>query len=98
MPAGTSTAELQSAGHRYEPGDFSRFFKHNTGMSFRHFLADVRVGQACQQLADPEQSISDVASASGFNDLSTFHRVFRKLRSVTHSEYRRQIVELVSPP
>jgi AraC-like DNA-binding protein/quercetin dioxygenase-like cupin family protein len=76
------------------PSAFSRFFKTHTGMSFQDFLADVRIGNACQLLADPALSLLDVALRCGFCELSTFHRLFKRLRSMTPGDYRKQIWSL----
>ncbi len=73
------------------PGAFSRFFKTHTGMAFHDFVVDVRIGHACQLLLDPNKAITDVAFDSGFADLSTFNRSFRKLRNMTPSEYRNRL-------
>ena len=74
------------------PSGFSRFFKTHTGMTFQDFVADVRVSHACQMLADGTRSITDVAYQSGFADVSTFNRAFKKFRDMTPSAYRRAIV------
>jgi AraC-like DNA-binding protein len=73
------------------PGAFSRFFKTHTGMAFHDFVVDVRIGHACKLLVDPNKAITDVAFDSGFADLSTFNRSFRKLRNMTPSEYRNRL-------
>ncbi len=78
------------------PSAFSRFFKTHTGMAFHDFVIEVRVGHACQLLVDPNRQITDVALDSGFADLSTFNRSFRKLRKMTPSEYRQRLRLLCS--
>lgn len=69
---------------------FCRYFKTKTGKSFVSFLNDIRVGFACKSLLDAHNSltISDVCYASGFNSLSYFHRIFKRSKGVSPSEYR----------
>ena len=73
------------------PSGFSRFFKTHTGMTFQDFVSDVRISRACERLVDGGQSITEIAYASGFADVSTFNRAFKKFRDMTPSDYRRAI-------
>jgi len=55
------------------------------------FLLESRLERACQQLADvggAGRSISSIAFACGFGDLSYFNRAFRKRYGMTPSERR----------
>jgi len=74
------------------PSGFSRFFKSHTGMTFQDFVSDVRISRACEMLVDGTQSITEIAYASGFADVSTFNRAFKKFRDMTPSVYRRAMV------
>jgi len=62
---------------------FSRSFRRVTGMSFRQYLNAVRVGQAEQLLLTTDKSVTEVASLCGYNQVSYFISVFRKLRGRT---------------
>lgn len=55
------------------------------------FLNDVRIGYACQKLSETAASISEIAFASGFNNLAHFNRMFRRHRGISLSEYRAQL-------
>ena len=79
------------------PGGFSRFFKSHTGMTFQDYVADVRIGHACQLLADAMLGIGEIASRCGYSEFSTFNRAFKKFRQTTPSEYRDQINILRDP-
>lgn len=72
-------------------GAFSRFFQRHTARTFPAFVNELRVGRACRLLAETEQSITDIALACGFANLSNFNRQFRRLKRVTPSEFRRQV-------
>jgi AraC-like DNA-binding protein len=72
------------------PFQFSRAFKQERGTTFREFLIQRRINRALQLFDNPNASVTDVAFAAGFNDLSYFARVFRRFTGVTPSFYRRQ--------
>ncbi len=72
------------------PAAFSRFFRRAVGKTFQNYLSDLRLGHACRLLLESELSISEIAYASGFSNLSTFNRSFRSKRSMTPREFRRQ--------
>ena len=56
------------------------------------FIRDLRLEYACQMLTDnPEMSISDVATASGFSNLTVFGRDFKRKYEVTPTYFRSQI-------
>lgn len=70
---------------------FCRLFRREMGLSFRDYLQGLRVGRARALLADPRLSVTEVAYAVGFNDLSHFDKVFRRIAGVPPSEYRRTL-------
>lgn len=76
------------------PSAFSRFFRSRTGVTFQSFVTDVRIGNACSMLLQPEVSITSVAVNCGFSELSTFNRAFRKLRNMSPGEYRARMETL----
>ncbi len=56
------------------------------------FIRDLRLEHACQMLTDnPEMSISDVATASGFSNLTVFGRDFKRKYEVTPTYFRSQM-------
>ncbi len=68
---------------------FCRVFHREMGVSFKQYLQELRVRRAQALLADPNLSVTEVAYAAGFNDLSTFDKVFRKIAGVAPRAYRR---------
>lgn len=70
---------------------FCRLFHQQTGRSFREYLQAMRVRQAVALLGDPGLTVTEIAYAVGFNDLSHFDKVFRRIAGVPPSEYRRAI-------
>lgn len=67
---------------------FSHFFRKYTNKSFTEFLADVRIGHVCKMLLDTDDTISEIAYKSGFNNMANFNRLFKKTRKCTPNEYR----------
>ncbi len=62
------------------------------GKTFSEFVLEQRLQYALRVLVDPNaarQSISAIAYAAGFGDLSYFNRTFRRLFGMTPSEARR---------
>ena len=63
-------------------------FKTATGINFTEYLARVRVEKAKNLLLNPNHRISEVAFASGFQSLSHFNRVFRRIAGESPTRYR----------
>lgn len=71
--------------------EFSRTFHHEHGISFRRFLLNYRIAMARDFLAEPQASVSQVAWAVGFNDVSHFGRMFRRLVGEPATRYQRRL-------
>jgi len=71
------------------PQAFSRYFRERTRRTFISFLNEVRIGFACRLLSEQVMSISQVCYESGYSNLSNFNRQFKKLKSMTPSQYAR---------
>lgn len=67
---------------------FCKQFKKATGLSFTSYLGRVRIEKAKQMLLNPHARISEVAFECGFQSLTHFNRVFRKLVGESPSAYR----------
>lgn len=67
---------------------FSRLFKDATGKTFYDYLCQRRI-QSAQTLLLSGVSITDLAFQSGFNNITTFNRCFKKYTGFTPSEYRK---------
>jgi YesN/AraC family two-component response regulator len=68
---------------------FCRLFRLETGLRFREHVQHLRVQQARRLLANPRLTVTEVAYAVGFNDLSTFDKVFKKIVGAAPRVYRR---------
>lgn len=68
---------------------FSRWFRREVGKPCVVYLAELRVGHACEQLLSTDRSVVDIAFASGFRNLANFNRWFRRVKGVSPTAYRR---------
>jgi AraC-like DNA-binding protein len=78
------------------PSYLSERFKEVTGEHFVGYVARVRVEKACELLRSSRLRISDIAFASGFQSLSQFNRVFRKLRGKSPRSYRAELARTMN--
>ena len=62
---------------------FSRSFKRVTGMTFKNYLNRTRISKAEQLLFQNGGSISEVATACGYNSISYFISVYRSVTGQT---------------
>jgi AraC-like DNA-binding protein len=66
----------------------SEKFKAVTGINFVDYVARIRVGKARDLLGNSNLRISEIAFAVGFQSLSQFNRVFKKISGKSPTEYR----------
>jgi AraC-like DNA-binding protein len=66
----------------------SEKFKQVTGTNFVDYIAQIRFEKACDLLLNSNRRISEIAFAVGFQSLSQFNRVFKKLSGKSPSTYR----------
>ncbi len=67
----------------------SNFFNRHLNTTFFEYVNGLRVDHACGLLLTTQDSLDQVSANSGFNSLSTFHRVFSKKMKCTPSDFRR---------
>lgn len=67
---------------------FSTAFRRATGYSPHRWLTGQRMARACDLLADPSLSVTDIGLAVGYETPSAFAASFRKAMGVTPSVYR----------
>lgn len=70
---------------------FCKQFKKATGLSFTNYLSRVRVEKAKELLLNPHARVSEVAFECGFQSLTHFNRIFRKLLGESPTAYRERI-------
>ncbi len=79
--------DIASAMH-LSPKYFSRYFKKQFGRSFTEYVNAFRVEQSLPMLENRKYSISDTALQNGFESLSYYVKVFKKIMGITPGEYR----------
>jgi len=75
---------------------FCKMFKKFMGMTFTDYLARVRVERVKNLLLNPHKRVSEAAFEAGFQSLSQFNRVFRKLEGCSPSAHRAQLHAVIS--
>lgn len=70
---------------------FCKIFKAAVGVTFTDYVARTRVEKTKQALLDPNVRVSEAAYAAGFQSLSQFNRVFRRITGESPSAYREHL-------
>jgi AraC-like DNA-binding protein/ligand-binding sensor protein len=70
---------------------FCKMFKKATGLHFTQYLARVRIEKAKNLLLNPNLRVSEIAYEVGFQSLTHFNRVFKKVTGQSPSAYRDQL-------
>jgi AraC-like DNA-binding protein len=66
---------------------FCQFFRKLTGKTPIDYLNFFRIGKACFQIAEGDDSLLDISLNCGFTDYSYFIRVFKKYKGVSPRKY-----------
>jgi AraC-like DNA-binding protein len=70
---------------------FCKMFKQATGLTFTDYLARLRVEKVKNILQNPNKRISEAAFETGFQSLSQFNRVFRKIAGESPTVWREKM-------
>lgn len=70
---------------------FCKTFKKATGITFTDYLARVRIEKVKNLLLNPHKRVSEAAYEAGFQSLSQFNRVFRKIAGESPTRYRERL-------
>lgn len=70
------------------PNYVSRMFKKEAGITFIHYIIQMRIEEAVRLLTTTNRSIVDIAMEVGFNDYFYFLKTFKKFMHKTPSQYR----------
>ena len=85
-----SLSELASAA-AMSPYHFLRTFRAVVGISPHQFVLHTRLRRAVARLQKTADSISEIAFAAGFGDLSTFNRRFARIMGASPSVFRARV-------
>jgi AraC-like DNA-binding protein/ligand-binding sensor protein len=71
---------------------FCKTFKKVTGINFTDYLSRVRIEKSKNLLLNPNLRVSEIAFEVGFQSLTHFNRVFKKILGQSPTEYRAQLL------
>jgi AraC-like DNA-binding protein/ligand-binding sensor protein len=70
---------------------FCKVFRKATGLKFTDYVARVRLEDARTQLLNPNRRVSEVAYDVGFQSLTQFNRMFRRVFGRSPTEFRAHV-------
>lgn len=70
---------------------FCKVFKKSTGINFTDYVSRVRIEKAKNLALNPNLRISEIAFEVGFQSLTHFNRVFKRITGMSPTEYRAQL-------
>ncbi len=73
------------------PPALSRSFRSAFGTTAGEYLARLRIGLCCRDLATSNDEVAAIAFANGFGNLPSFHRWFRIITGTTPDRWRKRI-------
>lgn len=75
-------------------GGVSRLFSGSKGVSIIAYIKNVRIANACKLISETNDSITQIAFAVGYENLSNFNRQFKEIVGMTPILYRKNIKNL----
>lgn len=70
---------------------FCKLFKRHTGVSFTEYVSRLRTEKAKKLLLNPNLRVSEIAFEVGFQSLTHFNRVFKRILHESPTEYRHRL-------
>jgi len=92
-----SLSDVAGAVH-VSPFYLCKIFKKATGLTFIEFRNRLRIESAMKLLANPSQSVSEIAYGVGFQSLTQFNRLFRRIVGQSPTAYRCSHTRACDPP
>lgn len=74
--------------HHCELSALSRTIKKYTGFTYQEILQQKRMAVSCELLLDTTLPVADIATAVGYENISFFHRLFRRYYGMTPRRFR----------
>ena len=82
-----SLGELSELLH-YDMCTLSREIKRKSGKNYTELVQEKRISHACFLLKNTDLNVEEVAAKIGYDNISYFHRLFRKMTGVSPKKYR----------
>ncbi len=70
---------------------FCKIFKKATGLNFTDYLSRLRIEKAKNLLLNPNSRVSEIAYEVGFQSLTHFNRVFKKITGQSPTKFRAKL-------
>ncbi|MBQ3487013.1 MAG: response regulator [Clostridia bacterium] len=86
----TMTLEQVSEKFNISLSHLCRQFKRITGTPFTEYVTRKRIDRACILLRETQQPIAQIGEQVGYPDYFYFNKVFKKVRGISPSVYRRE--------
>ena len=74
---------------RMHPNYLSSIFKKNMECSLVSYIEILRTEKAAELLSEGKHSVNEIALLSGFSNVGTIRRVFKKIKGVTPTNYHK---------
>lgn len=71
---------------------FCKMFKKITGINFTDYLSRIRIEKSKNLLLNPNLRVSEIAFEVGFQSLTHFNRVFKRILGQSPTDYRAQLL------
>lgn len=84
-----SMADL-SAVFNYNEKYLGRLFKQRTGTTIKEYCNQAKIAQAKSLLTGSHMSIANIAAHVGYNNVTYFNRIFKKITGLSPLEYRNE--------
>lgn len=84
------TVEQLAINAGFSKSRFMSIFKEYTNTTCKKYINQYRLDSALQLLKNTDNTVLNIAIASGYNNISLFNREFKKLYNVTPLEYRKK--------
>lgn len=82
-----SLRQIADVAHLTVPA-FCRYFKKRTNKTYNNFLNEIRISEACNKISKEEyKSLSSIAYQTGFDNMTTFNRVFKKINGMSPRQF-----------
>ena len=74
----------------FHPNYLSRYFREQMGITFQEYIKKLRIDRAKWLLQNENMSVTEVLFQSGFRDIRTFNKLFKKECGVTPTGFRKK--------
>lgn len=76
-----------------KPAYLSKLFKDQSGEGLLETINKKRIGRSKRLMTEEKLTVQEAAERSGFNDVGTFIRTFKKIEGITPGKYKETIEE-----